>query len=131
MISQTTDYVLKALIYLTVNRHCGPILASEIAQRAGIPKNYLSKLLYGLKKAGYLEAARGKTGGYRLALNPAQISLASILAQFEGKNALQGCLIGRSICRREQPCGAHKRWGPVASQLRDFLDNTTLAEIAE
>jgi Rrf2 family protein len=130
MISQTTDYALRALVYLTENRSRSPILASEIARKAGIPKNYLSKLLHGLKRAGYLDANRGKTGGYRLAVDPQQISLADILAHFEGRNALQGCFIGRTACRREQPCGAHKRWGPVAVQLRDFLDKTTLAEIA-
>ena len=45
----------------------GSIQSVQIAERQGIPKQYLDQLLLMLKKAGLIESSRGRQGGYQLA----------------------------------------------------------------
>ena len=121
---------MRALIYLASNRSRGSIFAKEIAEKAKIPKNYLSKLLYELKRAGFLEANRGKTGGYRLAIEPDKVTLADIVTRFDGSDAYEGCFLKSTKCNEINPCAAHNRWRPIANQITSFMEKTTLAELA-
>ena len=52
----------------------------EIANAQGLPEPMLEQLLLQLRRAGLLEARRGRLGGYRLQRPPAQISVAEALA---------------------------------------------------
>ena len=45
-----------------------------IAERQGVPRQYLEQILLLLKRAGYVRSRRGTGGGYRLARGPASIS---------------------------------------------------------
>jgi Rrf2 family protein len=52
----------------------------EIARAQELPEPMLEQLLLQLRRAGLLEARRGRLGGYRLQRPPAQISVAEALA---------------------------------------------------
>ena len=52
----------------------------EIAEAQDLPEPMLEQLLLQLRRAGLLEARRGRLGGYRLQRSPAQISVAEALA---------------------------------------------------
>ena len=52
----------------------------ELAELQNLPAPMLEQLLLRLRRAGLLEARRGRLGGYRLALPPAQIALNQVLA---------------------------------------------------
>jgi Rrf2 family protein len=130
MLSTTAKYALEALVYLAANRDRQPVLAREISQHAGIPHNYLSKLLHGLRKAGYLEAVRGKNGGYRLQRPPGQIRLAEIVQLFDDIDAYRECFIHVAPCNRRKPCALHRRWAPIADSIIQLLEKTTLEEAA-
>ncbi|HBH71947.1 MAG TPA: transcriptional regulator [Synechococcales bacterium UBA10510] len=52
----------------------------ELAELQNLPAPMLEQLLLRLRRAGLLEARRGRLGGYRLALPPPQIALNQVLA---------------------------------------------------
>lgn len=53
---------------------------SALAAAQQLPAPMLEQLLLQLRRAGLLEARRGRLGGYRLARKPAQIAVAEVLA---------------------------------------------------
>jgi Rrf2 family protein len=53
---------------------------SDLAAAQALPAPYLEQLLLRLRRAGVLEARRGRQGGYRLACRPAELSLGKVLA---------------------------------------------------
>ena len=67
------------------------VSAQEISKQAGLNKSVVANLLKELAKHGLLESTRGLRGGYRLHRTPRDISLADILAVFEGPFELVGC----------------------------------------
>jgi Rrf2 family protein len=54
--------------------------ANELALVQKLPAALLEQLLLRLRRAGLLEARRGRQGGYRLAAPPAQLRLSQVLA---------------------------------------------------
>jgi DNA-binding IscR family transcriptional regulator len=58
---------------------------SDLAAVQGLPAPMLEQLLLRLRRAGLLEARRGRTGGYRLSRPAGDIAVADILDAVEGK----------------------------------------------
>ncbi len=72
-------YSVKALLDLSLQPGFGPTSVKSIAKRQELPAPYLEKLLIEMRRAGLVQSVRGSQGGYKLAREPAQISLGQIL----------------------------------------------------
>lgn len=73
----STDYGLRAVLYLA---HKGGTCSSkEISEEMLIPRDYLIQLAQLLRRAGIVDARPGKNGGYRLAKDPADITLLAVM----------------------------------------------------
>lgn len=72
-------YSVKALLDLSLQPRFEPTSVKSIAKRQELPAPYLEKLLIEMRRAGLVQSVRGSQGGYKLAREPAQISLGQIL----------------------------------------------------
>ena len=88
-------------------------------------------LVDGLKDAGYIHAAPGAHGGYRLARAPSTLTLGDILTALEGDLALVDCIASPASCPRNTDCVARSVWVEVTAKIRDILDGFRLDELAE
>lgn len=107
-----------------------PMQASTIADATGAPRNYLSKILHSLARAGVLNSERGPRGGFRLAGPADQLTLADIAEPFE-RPGQRRCLLGRPTCGDANPCAAHRRWSKVAASLENYFQTTTIARLLD
>lgn len=82
-LSTRGEYGLLALVDLALFSSEGPVQARQIAERQGIPKQYLDQLMMDLKKAGLVVSLRGRQGGYQLARHASTISLWEAISTFE------------------------------------------------
>lgn len=130
MFSTTTEYALRALVQLARAPAGVSILGHDLAERTRIPANYLSKILWTLRNAGFLDTTRGLGGGYRLAKPADQIALIEVVRLFEGVRAEPGCLLGEQHeCSDLNPCSAHAAWKKVKESFVEFVRSTTIADI--
>jgi Rrf2 family protein len=81
-LSTRGEYGLLALVDLALFSGSRPIQAKQIAERQGIPKQYLDQLMMDLKKAGLVLSLRGRQGGYQLARTANTITLWEAIAAF-------------------------------------------------
>jgi Rrf2 family protein len=131
MFSVTAQYALRALAQMARNGRQQPMLGKDLAVTAEIPPNYLAKILLALKNAGLLGTARGSRGGYWLVRPPERIKLIDIVQLFDQVQTPQPCVIGeRDQCSDENPCAAHERWRKIRTDYMDFLQVTTIADLA-
>lgn len=103
----------------------------EIAETEGVSEKYLWQIARSLKDAGYIHAAPGAHGGYRLARAPESLSLGDILRALEGDLSLVECTTRPAACRRSTECVARVIWAEVAAKIAAVLDSIHLDEMVE
>ena len=129
MLSLTSEYALRAMIHLAQNVEDWPIPGNQIAEHAGIPPKYLSKVLGDLVRVGVLESSRGIGGGFRMVASPKEITLLEVLRPFEPFTRKR-CPFGNKECGDEDPCLAHDRWKKVVEAEQGFLRKTSVQDVA-
>ena len=81
-LSTRGEYGLLALVDLALFSGGRPVQAKQIAERQGIPKQYLDQLMMDLKKSGLVLSLRGRQGGYQLARPARAVTLWEAIATF-------------------------------------------------
>lgn len=130
-LTRFTDYTLRTLIAVGVGRGEGVTIA-DIAARYGISKNHLMKVVQHLARAGYLETARGRGGGLRLAVPPGQIGLGAVVREVEGFEIVPCFGAGRGragACAIAPACVLKGAIGRALTAFLDVLDEYTLADL--
>jgi Rrf2 family protein len=131
MISRTARHAAAAVIALAELPSGAYAGAGEIADKIKAPRNYLGKLLKVLADEEVVESQKGKGGGFRLAKDPAGISLFDVVEPIDHVSRWGGCLLGRSRCSDQSPCAVHFRWSGVRDVYLKFLKETSIADLVE
>jgi Rrf2 family iron-sulfur cluster assembly transcriptional regulator len=128
--SKPCEYAIRALAYLARLRNDGAAQAKEIAKAEGLPAPVLGKVLQELVRKGLLESRRGPGGGFRLARRPQLITLRDVVAAMDGLDQFLECAVGLEQCSDESPCPLHDTWKGLRTQMMNYLEVTTLADMA-
>ena len=127
--STTVKYALMALIELASSPG-QRVQIRDLSESTGIPRQFLGKIVQTLVKAGILISSRGRGGGIQYATDPNGVSIASIIRIIDGNSALMNCMFGLQLCDGTRNCPIHPLWGPIREQILEFLEKTTLADLA-
>ena len=131
MLTLTSEYALRAMVFLARHVEEWPVPGQRIAEEAEIPRKYLSKVLADLVRAGVLEGSRGKSGGFRMTRSPRDIHLFEVLAPFEPVlTNRRPCPFGNMVCSDREPCAGHERWKLVRESYDQFLNATSVQDVA-
>lgn len=126
----STDYAIRAVYFLAT--HPTTANATEISEAVCIPVNTCKKNLQLLKKANIITSYAGIKGGYTLARNPKEITLADVLNAVDEKTAFNRCLETDHYCNRNatEICPVHSVYKTAQAAL-DKAFATTFAELIE
>ncbi|HEY5436968.1 MAG TPA: Rrf2 family transcriptional regulator [Candidatus Limnocylindrales bacterium] len=124
------DYAVRAMLALTRGSGNGLLSARRIAEAEDIPVRFLPQVLADLQHAGLVEAAAGRTGGYRLAKDAATVSLLDVIEAVEGDSRRQSCVLRGSPCGVDGTCDVHDVFVAGREALRGTFARSTLAELA-
>ena len=127
-ISGTSQYAIRAVVYIATNGVDAPVRVAPMAAALKMPRNYLSKTLHLLVRAGVLRSMRGPQGGFQLAVAAPRLTLARVTAPFDEAGA-RHCILGRPQCGGQHPCAAHQHWTSLSESLQDFFRTTTIADL--
>jgi Rrf2 family protein len=134
MLSMKTRYALVALVRLAQDYGEGPVPISMIAEHEKIPAQFLEGILLELKKSGYVDSVRGKTGGYMLAKSPAEVAISSIVSLFQGSIGMMACVCPEKyrpceFFKNEDECKLRKTFKYIHETISAILGNTTLKDL--
>ncbi len=94
-----------------------PVPIGQIAERRGMPVQFLEQLFSTLRRAGILASHRGAKGGYTLARPPDQITVLEVVQALDG-------VVG------EEGKEAGGIWADGVEALRETFRSNTIADIA-
>ena len=131
-ISTKGRYALRVLVDLAVNSKGDYIALKNVAERQGISEKYLEAIISAFSKSGYVKGQRGKGGGYKLAVDPADITVKDVLMQVEGDLAPVACLEeGAEPCPKAGECKTLPMWKEYYKMTEKYFDSITVKDIAE
>ncbi len=138
MLSKRAKYAIKTILFLQDNPDLIPVSAKLIAERERIPYKFLENILRDLKTHQLVRSIRGAEGGYSLAKDPEEISIAEIMRVVDGPIALTPCLSERFYeacleCEDEETCRIRNLFSEVRTEMVSILERpiTTLADKKE
>jgi Rrf2 family protein len=134
MLSNTSRYAIRALIYLAINKsNERKIGIKKIAEDLNIPSPFLGKILQTLAKQKVLNSTKGPNGGFSISDKSQDISLFEIINIIDGDDLFDRCLISDKSCTEMEgnPCSIHKHYKPIRDKLRKMFEGYTIQKLAE
>jgi len=133
-VSTRGRYGLRAMVDMSLHTTEGPMALRVIAERQGISESYLEQVFTSLRKSGLVKASRGAQGGYELNRSSSEITIGEILSSLEGPIVPVFCVGDQpsgASCEREKYCLTRTFWEELKDKINEFLDGTTLQDLAD
>ena len=81
-----------------------------------------------MRRANLVKGTRGPGGGYRLAKEMDQISVAAIITAVDEKVDVTRCG-GKTDCQDGERCLTHELWSSLSGKIYEFLDDISLGNL--
>ncbi len=122
-------YAVTAMADIAGQDDASAVPLSQIAERQSLPLAYLEQIFVGLRRAGLVESARGRSGGYRLTRPAADISVGAVMFAVDEDTHFTRCADSDSHCSRDTPCLTHGLWRRLGQVTSSFFNSVSLADV--
>jgi Rrf2 family iron-sulfur cluster assembly transcriptional regulator len=131
MLSTKGRYAAMAMVDLARTGSAAPVTLAAIAERQEIPLAYLEQIFARLKREGIVQSVRGPGGGYRLARDPAETTVAAIVLAADESLKMTRCGgMGKPGCMSTKArCLTHELWEALGAHIENYLHSVTLADV--
>jgi Rrf2 family protein len=129
-VSAKSDYALRALIEIATRSDGRPVSAEEIGRLQDIPHNFLQAILADLRRAGIVRSVRGQSGGWRMAANPADVSVADVIRAVDGPLVSVYGLRPEAVTYNESATVLQLVWIAARANLREVFEQVTVEMLA-
>jgi len=130
MFSKTTEYALRATIYIVQHgSEDNKLGIDEIANAIDSPKPFTAKILQLLTKDKVLYSTRGPNGGFYFTDKSRKLPVSSILKALNEDGILKSCVIGLRNCTQKSPCPMHGEFKEIRDKLNDLFAKKTIGSL--
>lgn len=127
LITRKADYALRMVDHLA-RRGGGPLAGPALARAVGAPESLAGKVLQQLQRAGIVASRRGVSGGYRLAREPAELTVLEVVEAVQGPLKINVCVTEGFSCERSPHCAVHPLWADLRRLVEERLRRATFSE---
>ena len=121
-------YAVTAIADLAIHGSRMPVSLLDISIRQDISISYLGQLFVPLRERGLVKSQRGPNGGYRLARDSSEISIADVINAVDEKINTVRCG-GRTNCQKNQQCLTHTLWEEMENRIKDLFAGIYISDI--
>ena len=122
------DYGVRAMLTLAAP-DAGQMTAAQLAAATDIPPSLVAQVMGELVRAGLVANRRGRSGGYRLARAPEEVSLLDVIEAVEGDPRRRTCVLRGGPCGRDGTCGVHDAFFRAQEAVFETLADVSLDEV--
>jgi Rrf2 family iron-sulfur cluster assembly transcriptional regulator len=121
-------FAVTAMLDLALRHGKGPVTLAGISERQDISLSYLEQLFGKLRRHHLVDSVRGPGGGYTLAKQLDEVSVADIIRAVDEPVDATQCG-GKDNCHDEHRCMTHDLWTSLNKKIYEYLDSVTLGEL--
>ena len=123
-------FAVTAMVDLALAQGEQPVTLAAISERQKISLPYLEQLFGKLRRRALVDSVRGPGGGYRLAQEMAQISVADIILAVDETLDSTQCG-GKENCHGDSKCLTHDLWANLNQQIFGYLGGVSLKQLVD
>ena len=131
--SAQEEYGLRLLLRIAKSDSPNGLTIPELSEVEGLSTSNVAKILRVLRMAGFIESARGQTGGYKLNKPANKIYVGEVLTTLGGKLYESGfCDLHagiESICTNTIDCSIRSLWKTIQNMIDGVLNKFTLQDL--
>src|SRR3954469_7728147 len=121
-------FAVTAMLDLALQHGGGPVTLAGISQRQSISLSYLEQLFGKLRRHSLVDSVRGPGGGYTIAKDLPQVTVADIITAVDEPLDATQCG-GKQNCRDEGRCMTHELWSTLNDKMYEYLSSVSLADL--
>lgn len=125
MLPKTAEYALRAVVSLGGN--ATSVAAEPLAESTKAPRRYLHTVLQQLVQAGIVSSQPGPGGGYRLAIDPGQITILDVVNAVSPLERIRSCPLG--LTSHTRLCPLHRKLDEAYAATEKALSEVTIAQL--
>lgn len=132
MLSNTSKYAIRAMIYIAMNAgNSQKTGIKKISSELSIPAPFLAKILQILARHKLLISTKGPNGGFSLGKDAKKIMLYEIVTIIDGSDIFDKCLISLRACNEENiPCPLHYKYEGIRNEIRQLFQQQDIGNLA-
>jgi len=132
MFSKSTEYALRAAIYIAKNStEEKKIGIQEIAEAIDSPQSFTAKILQLLTKDNkVVSSITGPHGGFYMTKKAKNLPVRAVLDAMNEDKMLDKCVLGLAKCSESKPCPMHAKYKIIKEQLIDLFETETIGKLA-
>ena len=123
-------FAVTAMVDLAMSQGKRPVTLAAISERQKISLSYLEQLFGKLRRRALVHSVRGPGGGYRLAKDMTQISVAEVILAVDEVLDSTQCG-GKENCRDDNICITHNLWANLNEHIFSYLGAVTLKQLVD
>ena len=131
--STQEEYGLRLLLRIAKSDSQHGLTIPELSEVEGLSSANTAKILRALRMAGFVDSARGQTGGYKLNQPAEKILLSDVLTALGGKlyesNFCDLHSGMENICTNSIDCSIRSVWKTIQNVLDSVLSKFTLQDL--
>ena len=135
MLSNTSRYAIRALIYLAINyKEERKIGIKKIAEDLDIPSPFLGKILQALTKKKILSSTKGPNGGFYASETTIATPLIEIIRIIDGDDLFDRCLVSNKSCSKTKDTGKcllHNHYETIREDITRLFSEYTIGQLAQ
>ncbi|WP_255481195.1 Rrf2 family transcriptional regulator [Pontibacter sp. Tf4] len=132
LLSKTTEYALRAIVYVAMQDALGlKVGIKEIARELELPVHFIGKILQDLVRKGLIASVKGPGGGFFLHRPASDISILEVINTIDGMEAFRKCGMGMKQCSDLHPCPLHHEIKAYRVQLLKVFESKTIQTLVD
>jgi Rrf2 family iron-sulfur cluster assembly transcriptional regulator len=134
-------YAVIAMIEIAEDNSDHPVTLAVIAKKQRISLSYLEQIFAKLRKAGIVKSIKGPGGGYVLAKNKINITIADIVRAIGETVKMTRCDSDKKSClvingsskgdKMTTKCKTHDLWRGLEKRIYAYLGSISLSDICD
>lgn len=131
--SAQEDFGMRLLLRIAKSKSSNGLTIPELSELEGISVANAGKILRVLRLAGFVDSARGQTGGYKLKVAANKIIVNDVMTALGGKLFESGFCEQHAgidnICTNTIDCSIRSLWRTIQMMLDNVLSQITLQDL--
>jgi len=131
--SAQEDFGMRLLLRIAKSKSPNGLTIPELSELEGISVANAGKILRVLRLAGFVDSARGQTGGYKLKVAANKIIVNDVMTALGGKLFESGFCEQHAgidnICTNTIDCSIRSLWRTIQMMLDNVLSQITLQDL--